>query len=221
MSVATPDCPVPLEDKVSNVQKLPNPNGWVTWLAHRTVSGGAPDYPVRPSTAATPNGHVVVEGYKYPHSKHPSFLSFSFNTRASAFTPRHNSIESKPLQAPNSFQPLKWLEREFRSCSLCSCCLDRFLPSSFLFPKWIVIKARDTKCVVVLVGSMWPFWLRRKLSRSRWPFEGRKGLKETRSLWPPQRGLGSLEPNLGKTNHCVHPLYFLVDLFFPLFQTRI
>jgi hypothetical protein len=20
-----------------------NPNGWVTWLAHRTVSGGAPD----------------------------------------------------------------------------------------------------------------------------------------------------------------------------------
>jgi hypothetical protein len=32
-----PDCPVSLEDKVSNDQKLPNPNGWVTWLAHRTV----------------------------------------------------------------------------------------------------------------------------------------------------------------------------------------
>jgi hypothetical protein len=29
-----------------------NPNGWVTWLAHQTVSGGAPDCPVRPSTAA-------------------------------------------------------------------------------------------------------------------------------------------------------------------------
>jgi hypothetical protein len=28
-------------------------------------------------------------------------------------------------------------------------------------------------------------------------------LKETRSLRPPQRGLGSLEPNLGKTNHYV------------------
>jgi hypothetical protein len=25
-----------------------------------------------------------------------------------------------------------------------------------------------------------------------------------RPLWPPQRGLGSLEPNLGKTNHRVH-----------------
>jgi hypothetical protein len=33
-------CPVPLEDKASNGHKLPNHNGWVTWLAHRTV--GAP-----------------------------------------------------------------------------------------------------------------------------------------------------------------------------------
>jgi hypothetical protein len=30
-----------------------NPNGRVTWLAHRTLSGGAPDCPVRPSTAAS------------------------------------------------------------------------------------------------------------------------------------------------------------------------
>jgi hypothetical protein len=29
-----------------------NPNGRVTWLAHQTVSGGTPDCPVRPSTAA-------------------------------------------------------------------------------------------------------------------------------------------------------------------------
>jgi hypothetical protein len=34
-----------------------NPNGWVTWLAHQTVSGGAPDCPVRSSTEAIPNGH--------------------------------------------------------------------------------------------------------------------------------------------------------------------
>jgi hypothetical protein len=57
---------VPLEDKASNGQKLLNPNGWVTWLAHRTVSGGAPDCPVHPSTTACPNGFVVVKGYKYP-----------------------------------------------------------------------------------------------------------------------------------------------------------
>jgi hypothetical protein len=40
----------------SNDQLRQNPNCWVTWLAHRTVSGDAPDCPVRPSTAATPNG---------------------------------------------------------------------------------------------------------------------------------------------------------------------
>jgi hypothetical protein len=41
-----------------------NPNGWVTWLAHRTVSGGAPDYPVRPSIDSLPNGHFGGWGYK-------------------------------------------------------------------------------------------------------------------------------------------------------------
>jgi hypothetical protein len=39
-----------------------NPNGWVTWLAHRTVSSGAPDYPVRPSTAAQPQRLVWLLG---------------------------------------------------------------------------------------------------------------------------------------------------------------
>jgi hypothetical protein len=58
------DCPLPLEEKASNGQKLQNPNGWVTWLARRTVSGGARDCSVRPSTAACPNGCLVVEGYK-------------------------------------------------------------------------------------------------------------------------------------------------------------
>jgi hypothetical protein len=66
LSGAAPDCSVPLKDKASNDQKLPNPNGWVTWLAHWTVSGGALDCPVRPSTATCPNGCLVVEGYKYP-----------------------------------------------------------------------------------------------------------------------------------------------------------
>jgi hypothetical protein len=66
LSGAAPDYLVPLEDKASNGQKLLNPNDWVTWLAHWTVSGSAPDCPVRPSTAVIPNGYVVVEGYKYP-----------------------------------------------------------------------------------------------------------------------------------------------------------
>ena len=41
---------------------------------------------------------------------------------------------------------------------------------------------------------------KRKLTRSEGPFERGKGLKETRSLWPPQQGVGLQEPNLGKTN---------------------
>jgi hypothetical protein len=54
LSSAAPDYPVPLKDKSSNGQKLPNPKGWVTWLAHRTVSGGTPDCMVCPSTTAQP-----------------------------------------------------------------------------------------------------------------------------------------------------------------------
>jgi hypothetical protein len=43
-----------------------NPNGRVTWLAHRTVSDGAPDCPVRHTTAASTNGCFGGWGYKYP-----------------------------------------------------------------------------------------------------------------------------------------------------------
>jgi hypothetical protein len=51
------DCPVHHRTvrwpRLSELQRS-NPNGWVTWLSHRTVSDGAPDCPVRPSTAAQP-----------------------------------------------------------------------------------------------------------------------------------------------------------------------
>jgi hypothetical protein len=42
------------------------PNGLVTWLAYRTVSGGAQDCPVRHTTEAFTNGHFGGWGYKYP-----------------------------------------------------------------------------------------------------------------------------------------------------------
>jgi hypothetical protein len=90
------DCPVhhrtvrwPL---LSELQRS-NPNSWVTWLAHRTVSGGAPDCPVRPSTTAFPNGHFGGWGNKYPqppHFKASKFSANTFNIRASAFNTRHN-----------------------------------------------------------------------------------------------------------------------------------
>jgi hypothetical protein len=42
------------------------PNGLVTWLVHRIVSGGAPDCLVRHTTEAFTNGHFGGWGYKYP-----------------------------------------------------------------------------------------------------------------------------------------------------------
>jgi hypothetical protein len=46
------------------------------------------------------------------HSSHPSFLNFTFNTRAIAYTPRHNQkIKSSPSLKINSIA--KWLERGY------------------------------------------------------------------------------------------------------------
>jgi hypothetical protein len=63
LSGATPDCPVPHEDKASNGRPTSRPNGRMTWrhtghcpVAHRTLSGGAPDCPVHPSPAHFTNG---------------------------------------------------------------------------------------------------------------------------------------------------------------------
>jgi hypothetical protein len=99
---------MPPEDKASNGQKRANPNGWMTWLAHRTVSGGAPDYPVRPSTSACPNGPLVVEGCKYPPTTTTPSIQVS-STSHSIQELVHSlldtySIESKPLQVQNTFQ---------------------------------------------------------------------------------------------------------------------
>jgi hypothetical protein len=56
---------------------------------------------------------------------------------------------------------------------------------------------------------------KKKLTRSKGSFERGKGLKETRPLWPPQRGVGLQEPNLGKTNPCVSLPYSLAICFAP------
>jgi hypothetical protein len=68
-----------------------NPNGLVTWLAHRTVSSGAPDCSLRHSTAASTNGYFGGWGYKYPQpptihciqvfSLHTSYKSYRLHSR--------------------------------------------------------------------------------------------------------------------------------------------
>jgi hypothetical protein len=63
LSGVAPDCPVPHEDKASNGQPAPSPNGWMTW--RRTGH-----CPVRPSLADFSNGYNLVGGYKY-HPNRP------------------------------------------------------------------------------------------------------------------------------------------------------
>ena len=81
-----------------------NPNGLLTWLAHRTVSGGAPDCPVRHATAAFQRPLCGGWGYKYPD--HPTFKASKFSTfqpftRALAFNSRHTQVIKS---SPNSTQ---------------------------------------------------------------------------------------------------------------------
>jgi hypothetical protein len=147
LSGVAQDCPVPLEDKASNGQKLQNANIWLTWMAHQTVFGGAPDCSVRPSTAAYPNGCLVVEGYKYPPTttttRNSRFLSITFITRALSFSPRHNWKDQSLSKSPIHLKHLVTCVREI----LCSFeLLPLGLSSSFLisFLKWFVIEARDT-----------------------------------------------------------------------------
>jgi hypothetical protein len=68
------------------------PNDLLTWLAHRTISGGAPDCPVRHATDSLPTTTFGGWGYKYPN--HPTFnciqvFHLQHITRAIAFNSRH------------------------------------------------------------------------------------------------------------------------------------
>jgi hypothetical protein len=71
----------------SNGRNRQNPNGWVTWLAHRTVRCA---YRQQPSpTAVLVVGAINTPNHHY--SRHPSFQTFAFITRALDFTPRHKT----------------------------------------------------------------------------------------------------------------------------------
>jgi hypothetical protein len=124
-----------------------NPNGWVTWLAHRTVRCALWQQPL-------PTATLVVGAIN---------------------TPNHHTSKHLSFQPTHSIQEL-------------------------------VHSIQDTKRV------------NQNLSKSQFHS---KQLKETRSLWPPQWGVGLQEPNLGKTNHHVIRSYLLVICFRPHFRTRL
>jgi hypothetical protein len=93
------DCPVhhrtvrwPL---LSELQRS-NPNGWVTWLAHRTVRCAHRQQPLPTATLVV----GAINTPQPPHFKASKFSANTFNTRVSAFNTRHNQSESKSLQVP-------------------------------------------------------------------------------------------------------------------------
>jgi hypothetical protein len=57
-----------------------NPNGLLTWLAHRTVSGGAPDCPVRHTTAHFQRPFLVVGAINTPTTPHSMASKFYTST---------------------------------------------------------------------------------------------------------------------------------------------
>jgi hypothetical protein len=84
-----------------------NPNGWVTWLAHRTVFGGAPDCLMRPSTTAFPNGHFGGWGYKYPPAttlQGIQVFSHHIQYKSSRLHSKAQTKRSNPLPSPESLQ---------------------------------------------------------------------------------------------------------------------
>jgi hypothetical protein len=80
------------------------PNDLLTWLVHRTVSGGAPDCPVRHATAVSQRPLLVVGAINTPTTPH-SMASKSSNflhlTRAIAFNSRHNQRDQILSQVRN------------------------------------------------------------------------------------------------------------------------
>jgi hypothetical protein len=125
------------------------------WLAHRTVSGGALDCPVRHATAASTNGSFGGWGYKYPQAPTIHCIQiFSLHTSYKSYSIQYKTQTKEIKSSPKSgITPNKLVTRERHLCSFEFLRLDCFSSSFFLVSNSIVIKARDTNCVVVLVGT--------------------------------------------------------------------
>jgi hypothetical protein len=132
-----------------------NPNGLLTWLAHRTVSSGALDCPVRHATAAFQRplcGGWAINTPTTPTFKSSKFSTFQLLTRALAFNSRHNQID----QILSQLHKALVIRERVLLCSFELLRLDCFLLSFFLANNSIVTKARDTNCVVVFAGKFVP-----------------------------------------------------------------
>jgi hypothetical protein len=113
---------VPQEDKAPTVDRAPNPNGWVM-AAHRTAHSTCPvaHRTVRCVHRQQPPQWLpwwlrAINTPQPPQLQAPRFLKITFNTRALAFTPRHNSNDQSLSKSQIHLKHLVTCEREI----LCS-----------------------------------------------------------------------------------------------------
>jgi hypothetical protein len=144
------DCPVHHRTvRWPRCQKLQRsePNCLVTWLAQRTVSGGAPDCPVRHMIVASTNGHFGGWGYKYPPTTTLQCIQVFSHQTSYKSSRLHSKTQTRDQILSQVWNHSKQISdyRERLLCSFELLCLDHFSSSSFLVLKIIVIKARDTK----------------------------------------------------------------------------
>jgi hypothetical protein len=85
-----------------------NPNGWVTWLAHRTVRCAHRQQPL-PTTILVVG---AINTPQPPHFKVSKFSAITFNTRALDFTPRHKSKDQILSKSLTHSKDLVACERE-------------------------------------------------------------------------------------------------------------
>jgi hypothetical protein len=133
------DCPVHHRTvrwpHLSELQQS-EPNGRVTWLAHRTMSGGAPDCPVRHTTEASTNGSFGGWGYKYPPTTTLQCIQvFSLQTSYKC-SRLHSKTQTRDQILPKSKDHSNQIVTSERdNCVyLSSCAWIAFLLHSFLFP---------------------------------------------------------------------------------------
>jgi hypothetical protein len=89
----------------SNDRNRHNPNGWVTWLAHRTVRCAHRQQP-------SPTAVLVVGAINTPQPplfKESMFLAICIQYKSSRLYSKTQNKRSNPLLVPNSFQILSGL----------------------------------------------------------------------------------------------------------------
>jgi hypothetical protein len=154
----------------------------------------------------------------------PSFIVSKFSTSQPLTRARHSILDTPKVikSSPIPHKALVTSESDL-SCSFELLRLDCFLSFILSCVQYsLETEARDTNCVVVLAGRFCSRLIWEEKAHSvRGTVWEREGLKKTRPLWPPQRGVGLREPNLGKTNPRVSLHYSLAICFHALSRTQL